>query len=81
MKSIAVSALTTLVAIFSVHFANGFFLTNNGYEYAFTLLAATLALTFQGAGHYTIDNRLAEKTFKQEGAHSQSRLSGVTSVA
>ena len=39
----AVSAFTMLVAIFSVHFEHGLFLSNNGYEYALALFAATLA--------------------------------------
>ncbi|EAR07341.1 DoxX family protein [Reinekea blandensis] len=55
------SAITMVVAIFSVHFQNGLFLTNNGYEYALILLAGTLALTVQGAGHYSIDNALVKR--------------------
>lgn len=54
----AVSAFTMLVAIFSVHIGNGIFMSNNGYEYALTLFAATLALTVQGAGPYAVDNVL-----------------------
>lgn len=57
----AVSAFTMLVAIFSVHISHGLFISNNGYEFALALFAATLALTFQGAGRYAIDNVLAEK--------------------
>ncbi len=56
----AVSALTMLVAIFSVHFVHGLFISNNGYEYALALFAATLALTFPGAGSYAVDNVLAK---------------------
>ena len=48
-----VSAFTMIVAIFSVHISHGLFLTNNGYEYALTLLAATVALAIQGAGSYS----------------------------
>lgn len=57
----ALSAFTMLVAIFSVHFSNGLLLSNNGYEYALALFAATLALTLQGAGRFAIDNWLAER--------------------
>ena len=57
----AVSAFTMLVAIFSVHFEHGLFLTNNGYEYALALFAATVALTIQGAGNFAVDNTLAKK--------------------
>ena len=57
----AVSAFTMLVAIFSVHISHGLFISNNGYEFALALFAATLALTFQGAGRYAIDNVLTKK--------------------
>ncbi|MCT7655557.1 DoxX family protein [Oceanimonas sp. NS1] len=33
-----VSAVTMLVALFSVHIDNGLFMANNGYEYALTCL-------------------------------------------
>lgn len=53
-----VTAFTMLVAIFSVHISNGLFMSNNGYEYALSLLAVTLALTIQGAGRVSLDNAL-----------------------
>jgi len=56
-----VLAITMLVAIFSVHFANGLFMSNNGYEFALSLLAISVALTFSGAGRFAIDNWLAKK--------------------
>ena len=55
------SAFTMIVAIVMVHLSSGFLLTNNGYEYALALLAATAALTIQGAGAFSIDNLLARK--------------------
>ena len=55
----AVSAFTMLVAIFSVHFEHGLFMSNNGYEFALALFAATAALAIQGAGSFAIDNVLA----------------------
>merc|ERR1712023_420967 len=39
-----VAAFTMLVAIFAVHIGNDLFMANNGYEYALTLFAATVAL-------------------------------------
>jgi putative oxidoreductase len=33
-------------------------MSNNGYEYALTLLVVTLALTVQGAGRFALDNAL-----------------------
>ncbi|MER0044346.1 MULTISPECIES: DoxX family protein [unclassified Pseudomonas] len=55
----AVLAITMLVAIFSVHVGNGFFMANNGYEFALALLAATLALLVEGAGRLSLDQRIA----------------------
>lgn len=54
-----VTAFTMLVAIFSVHFSHGLFLANNGYEYALSLLAVTVALAIQGGGALSLDNLLA----------------------
>ncbi|WP_198673630.1 DoxX family protein [Algibacillus agarilyticus] len=62
----AISAFTMLVAILAVHINHGLFLSNNGYEFALALFAATLALTFQGAGSYSIDNRLAKSITPQQ---------------
>ncbi|MBR7890294.1 DoxX family protein [Marinomonas sp. A79] len=56
----ALSAFTMLIAILSVHLEHGFFLSNNGYEYALALLAATVALTVQGSGSYSADNVIAD---------------------
>ena len=64
----AVSAFAMLVAIFAVHFEHGLFLTNNGYEYALTLVAATTALAIQGAGSLSVDNWL--KTLLDQNATS-----------
>ena len=52
----AVAAFAMLVAILAAHFEHGLFLTNNGYEYALTLFAATTALAIQGAGSLSVDN-------------------------
>jgi putative oxidoreductase len=54
-------SVTMVVAIFSVHFANGLFMTNNGYEFALSLLAIAISLMFSGAGKLSIDNLLAKK--------------------
>ncbi|MEL0037027.1 MAG: DoxX family protein [Gammaproteobacteria bacterium] len=59
-----VSAVTMVVAIVTVHLDNGLFMSNNGYEFALTLLAATVALTIQGAGSYSVDNVIAENFLK-----------------
>lgn len=55
----AVTAFTMLVAIFSVHIGNGFFMANNGFEYAFLLLVVTFSLMISGAGRFSVDRTLA----------------------
>jgi putative oxidoreductase len=54
-------AITMLVAIFSVHFTNGLFMSNNGYEFGLALLAASASLAMSGAGKISIDAILAKK--------------------
>jgi putative oxidoreductase len=51
----AVTALTMLVALLSVHLGKGFFLDTHGIEYALALLSATTALIFIGGGRYSLD--------------------------
>src|SRR5262245_31124106 len=51
--------VTMLVAIFSVHIGNGFFITNNGYEYALTLLMINVAVLISGAGKFSLDGKLS----------------------
>jgi len=53
-----ISAFTMAVAMFTAHIGNGLFMANNGYEYALTLLAVTVALTIQGAGYLSVDGLL-----------------------
>ena len=51
----AVLAFTMLVAIFAVHIGNGLFMSNNGYEFALALFAASVSLVFSGAGSVSVD--------------------------
>jgi len=53
-----VLAITMIVAIFAVHFEHGLFMSNNGYEFALSLLAITVALIFQGGGSFSIDQEI-----------------------
>ena len=55
----AVLAVTMLVAIFTVHFENGLFMSNNGYEFGLALLAASISLLFSGAGKASVDAALS----------------------
>ncbi|OOF23914.1 oxidoreductase [Salinivibrio sp. IB574] len=54
----AVTAITMLVAIVTVHWDNGLFLSNNGYEFGLALLAAAVSLLFSGAGNLSVDKKL-----------------------
>lgn len=55
----AVLAMTMVVAIVTVHLANGFFMSNNGYEFALALLAMSMAVVIEGAGKLSLDKRIA----------------------
>ncbi|MFN3900610.1 MAG: DoxX family protein [Alishewanella aestuarii] len=57
----AALAFAMLVAIFSVHFENGLFMSNNGYEFGLALLAASVSLLFSGAGKISLDRWLSRK--------------------
>lgn len=54
-----VLAFTMVMAIFAVHISNGLFMSNNGYEYALALLAASVALAISGAGRASLDRIIA----------------------
>jgi putative oxidoreductase len=55
----AVLAVTMVVAIATAHLANGFFISNNGYEFALALLAISVAILIEGAGKLSLDKRIA----------------------
>jgi putative oxidoreductase len=54
----AIIILVMLVAIFSVHWGHGFFVSKNGSELPLTYIAGALLLMFGGAGLYSIDSLL-----------------------
>ncbi|MDP2575077.1 DoxX family protein [Vibrio penaeicida] len=56
-----VTTFTMVIAIFSVHFENGLFLSNNGYEFGLALLAASVSLTISGSGKLALDQSLNKK--------------------
>ncbi len=72
-----VTAFTMLVAIFSAHISNGLFLSNNGYEYALSLLAVTVALAIQGGGRFAVDNLVLER-LNQTDQQQQTALRAAT---
>lgn len=51
----AALAVAMLIAVFSVHIGNGFFIDKGGIEYALALFAASLALMLGGAGRLSVD--------------------------
>ncbi|WP_024695851.1 DoxX family protein [Pseudomonas syringae] len=55
----ALVTVLLLVAIFTVHIGNGFFMANNGYEYALALLGGALAVLIEGAGRLSLDRLIA----------------------
>lgn len=58
----AALAFAMLVAIFAVHVSHGFFMSNNGYEYALALLAASASLLLAGGGRFSADGALAARS-------------------
>lgn len=54
-----VTAFTMAMAM-TVHVGNGLFVSNNGYEFALILLAASVSLVFQGGGAYAADQGLVK---------------------
>ncbi|MFZ6049455.1 DoxX family protein [Pseudomonas sp. CR3202] len=52
-------AVAMLVAMFSVHWANGFFIQANGFEYALTLALVSATLLIEGAGKLSLDRNIA----------------------
>ncbi|MEM7216997.1 MAG: DoxX family protein [Pseudomonadota bacterium] len=62
-----VAAFTMLMAM-TVHLGNGLFVSNNGYEFALTLLAATSALAFLGGGAFSVDQMIGRRHVHPVGA-------------
>ena len=73
-----VLAITMLVAIFTVHFPNGLFMSNNGYEFGLALLAISVALALNGGGKLSLDRKLsgAERRadLSQAGRHTRAAV-------
>lgn len=54
-------ALLMVVAIVSVHLQNGFFMSNNGYEFGLLLLLGFVSLLISGPGRLAVDNLIAAR--------------------
>jgi len=57
----ATQVIAMLVAIFLVHWSNGF-TANGGYQWALLMAAAAFALMLDGAGRYSVDRMLSQKS-------------------
>jgi putative oxidoreductase len=49
----------SLVGLFTVHLANGFFMSANGFEYILTLAMASVAIIIEGSGKLSLDKVLS----------------------
>lgn len=65
----AVLTINMAVAVLAVHLKNGFFLPT-GFEYAFTLLAANVALVLTGPGAFALDHVVGRERRGREGYQS-----------
>jgi putative oxidoreductase len=77
-----VSVMTA--AVLTVHVRQGFFATNNGYEYNLVLVAAAFALAGTGPGKWSLDNALhidLSGTSWALGALGAGVLAGLATVA
>jgi putative oxidoreductase len=50
-----------LFATFMVHWKNGFFITNKGYEYCLLIIVCLISLTIMGGGEYSVDSKFIFK--------------------
>lgn len=57
-------SFTMLVAIFAVHWSNGLFASNGGFELPLAMLGACVALLIAGGGSPSLDRKLAGSTVK-----------------
>ncbi len=54
-------AITMLIALFTVHLGNGFFVSDGGYEFVLLMLVGGVTLTLTGAGALALDDVIAQR--------------------
>lgn len=52
------ASIVAIVALFTVHFAKGFFISGGGYEFILVLFVVAVSLLTMGAGKYSVDSKL-----------------------
>jgi putative oxidoreductase len=52
------TAMVAVVALLTVHINNGFFMSNNGFEFILILLVNSLALIVAGSGKFGLDKEI-----------------------
>jgi putative oxidoreductase len=57
----ATQVIAMLVAMFMVHWSNGF-TANGGYQWALLMAAAAFALMMDGAGRFSVDRMMSSKS-------------------
>lgn len=50
-----ITAIISIVAMITVHLNNGFFMSNNGFEFILLLLVGSISLIISGSGKFGID--------------------------
>lgn len=53
-----IAVLISIVALLSVHIHNGFFMSNNGFEYILLLLIASATILIEGGGKLRLEQNL-----------------------
>ena len=60
------TGIVCLVAMFTVHIHNGFFMSNNGFEYILVLLGVSILTIFEGSGKLSIDQLIVKKLHNEK---------------
>lgn len=73
--------IVMIVATFTVHWSNGFFMNwsgnqaGEGFEYHILALAIAIAVTIKGAGRWSIDRMLTQDNTEEENTHAYAAAS------
>lgn len=62
------ATIVAVVAFFTVHASNGFFVSGGGYEFIILIFAAAVSVCISGGGKYSLDAMLFKKDSMQQTA-------------